>query len=320
MRRTGIVLVVCFASFAAACQDRASEAKKPGDSPPPPQSKNVTRVFSLQDGTSSFLYIQDGAGTPRRLTTRKTGWEMDGVLSPKGDVVAYAVSDGPEAKSEVWVSRIDGSHAHRVSAADDDATRPAFGPDGAFLLYAKSRFNGHYSPIARPRRHEFDVVKVTVDPDRSVAGAAPVDLTQQGFFDCRSLSISSDGERFLVSTSGYPIGDLIEEFEIASPLKIKRIFQPHVPGEPSGGPAFGQAAYTKDGMGIVFTAASQEKGRNFDYNIYQMSAITGGDLVQLTHLAGMIDGMSVGADGTVVFSNGGQLYALDPNTRELQHD
>jgi hypothetical protein len=230
------------------------------------------------------------------------------------------LADGPEAKSEVWVSRIDGSHAHRVSAAEEDAVMPAFAPDGKTLLYVKSRFNGHYSPIARPRRHQFDVVKVVIDPDASIAGSMPVELTQQEFFDLRSLSVSPDGERFLVSTSGYPIGDLLEEFEIAKPLKIKRIFQPHVPSQPPAGAVFGEAAYTNDGMGIVFNAATQGQNGTFDYNVYQMSDVTGGDLVQLTHRSGMIDQMNVSRDGTIFFSSGGQHYSIDPQTRQLQHD
>ena len=306
--------------FYTGCHGQVSEIRKPDDRPNSSGNKTAVRIFAVADGDSSFLYIQEGTGTSHRLTTRKSGWEADGVLSSKGDAVAYAMADGPEAKSEIWVSRIDGSHAHRVSAAEDDAVEPAFVPDSKFLLYVKSRFNGHYSPIARPRRHKFDVVKVMVDPDGPVAGAVPVELTQQEFFDLRSLSVSPDGQRFLVSTSGYPIGDLIEEFEIAKPLQIGRIFQPHVPSEPSTEVVFGEAAYTNDGMGIVFTAATEGKDGNFDYNVYQMSAVTGGHLVQLTHRSGMIDEMSVGRDGTIFFSGGGRRYSLDPHTRLLQQN
>lgn len=318
--RCRILFLFWTAVFCTGCYGQVSEIRKPDDSPNSSSNKTAVRVFGVVDGDSSFLYIQEGTGTSHRLTKRKSGWETDGVLSPKGDAVAYALADGPEAKSEVWVSRIDGSHAHRVSAAEDDAVNPAFGPDGKFLLYAKSRFNGHYSPIARPRRHKFDVVEVMFDPDGPIAGGVPVELTHQEFFDLRSLSVSPDGDRFLVSTSGYPIGDLIEEFEIAKPLQIWRIFQPHVPSEPSTEAVFGEAAYTNDGMGIVFTAATEGKDGNFDYNVYQMSDVTGGDLVQLTHRSGMIDEMSVGRDGTIFFSGGGQRYSLDPQTRLLQKD
>jgi hypothetical protein len=197
---------------------------------------------------------------------------------------------------------------------------PAFSQDGKTLFYVISRFTGNYSPIARPRRHKFDVVKVQIDPFGPVPGATPIELTHQAFFDLRSLAVSPNGESFLVSTSGYPIGSLIEEFDIANPLQIKKIFQPHVPSEPSSGASFGQAGYTPDGMEVVFTAATEGNGGMFDYNVYKMSDVTGGGVVELTHRTGMIDQMNVNRVGTIFFSADGQRYSLDPRTRSLQQD
>jgi dipeptidyl aminopeptidase/acylaminoacyl peptidase len=276
------------------------------------------QAYSEVVGGSSFIFVKppsEAAG--RRLTNRTGGWETEPTISPDGKVVAYALADGPNGKSEVWISHLDGTQAHRVSAPDEDALLPAFGPDSRLLLYVKSRFTGHYSPIARPRKHDFDIVKIVVDPDGPVAGAVPIELTQQHFFDMRSLSVSPDGQHFLLSTSGYPIGSLIEEFDLASPLEIKKIFQPHVPSEPGGGPSFGQAAYTPDGMSIIFTAATEGQGGMFDYNIYQMSDVTGAQLSQLTHHSGMIDTMTVGRDGTIFFSEGKMRYAFNPRARTV---
>jgi hypothetical protein len=74
-------------------------------------------------------------------------------------------------------------------------------------------------------------------------------------------------------------------------------------------------------MDIVFTAATEGPGGGtFDYNVYQMSGVTGGKLIQLTHHSGMIDKMTAGRDGTIFFSSGGQRYCLDPQTRALQID
>ena len=251
------------------------------------------------------------------MASRASGWEASRALSRSKTAVAYAVSNGPEGRSEVWVSRIDGSQARRVSAPEEDALMPAW-VDDKTLLYVKSRFTGNYSPVARPRRHELDVVEVVVDPDGPVAGAVPVELTNQHFFDLRSLSVSPDGKRFLISTEGYPIGSLIEEFDISKPLQTGRIFQPHVPSEPSSGAIFGQAAYIGDGMQIVFTAATEGKGGMFDYNVYQMSGVTGGELVKLTQHSGMIDDMTVGNDGTIYISAGGRRYSVDTRAHVLR--
>src|SRR5260370_2436774 len=133
---------------------------------------------------------------------------------------------------------------------------PSFAPDTKTLLYVKSRFNGHYSPIARPRRHKFDVVKVLVDADGPVAAASPIELTHQNFFDMHSLNVSSDGEHFLVSTSGYPIGSLIEELQIANPLEIHKIFQPHVPSEPSTAAQLSNAVFRHNAIHLIFTVTT----------------------------------------------------------------
>jgi Tol biopolymer transport system component len=274
-------------------------------------NSSSAQIYAANVDGESKIYVQPpGSGTAHRLTSRTRGWEEFPALSRSGSLVAYALSDGPEAKSEVWISQINGSRAHRVSTPEQDAFMPVFGADDHTLLFAISRFTGHYSPIARPRRHEFDIMKTIVDPDAPIASVAPIELTQQHFFDLRSLSVSPDGERFLLSTSGYPIGSLIEEFDVAKPLQIKRIFQPHVPGEPSTGASFGQAAYVGDGMQIVFTAAAEGKDGNFDYSVYQMSDVTGGELVTLAQHTGMIDDLTVGNDGTIYVTAGGKRLSL----------
>lgn len=318
-RWMGIVLTVMVLTCTA-CRSQTSSVGKAGASQATKKG-GTSRLAARVEGNSSFLYVEEpgNAGT-HRLTKRASGWETDGVLSPDGNAIAYAVAEGPEAKSEVWVSRFDGSHAHLVSAPNQDAMLPAFLPDGKALLYVISRFNGHYSPIARPRRHKFDVFKVAIDADGPVAGTTPTDLTQQEFFDLLSLSVSPDGQSFLVSTTGYPIGSLLEEFDIAKPLQIKRIFQPHVSGEPSMGAQFGQAAYSPDGMDILFTAATEGSDGNYNYNVYKMSGVTGGELAQLSHRSGMIDQMSVDKDGAVMLSAAGHDYTLDPHTGELKEE
>ena len=277
------------------------------------------QIFAIRSDGKSYVYVAvPSGGAARRLTTATSGWETDPVVSRSGNLVAYALSDGPEAKSQIWVSQIDGSHAHRVSSAEEDAIMPAFGSDDHLLVYVKSRFSGHYSPIARPRRHEFDLMKVLVDKDGPVAGAAPIELTEQHFFDLRSLSVSTDGERVLLSTSGYPIGSLFEEFDLAHPLQIKRIFQPHVPLQPSTGPEFGSAAYIHDGMDIVFAAATEGKSDSFDYNVYQMSDVTGGELIELAPHTGAIDGLTVLGNGQIVITSEGKRFVVDEKTRSLQ--
>lgn len=265
------------------------------------QQPNAHAVYAKSEGETSFVYVADGA-TSRRLTNVRNVWEADPVLSSDGRLIAYSSGPTQRERAEVWVAHIDGSHAHRISGSDQDALMPAFSPDGRTVFYVISRSFGHSSPIAASRRHDFDVMKIAVDPDQTIAGASPVEVTQSYFYDVQSLSVSPDGEQFLLSTSGYPIGGLLQEFRLDHPLHQHRIFQPHVPGESSMGPSFGQARYVGDGLEIVFTAAAEPAGGgNYDYNVYRVSEVTGGNLTQLTHHKGMIDSLSVTPHGGVGF-------------------
>ena len=262
------------------------------------------RVAAMPDGDDSFVFVLEAAGgKARRVTTQKHGVESDPVVSHDGKWIAFGYAASPEARSEVWVASVDGRKVFRVSGEDEDALMPAFGKEDRSLLYVRSAFTGHYSPIARARKHKFDVFEIKLGQDGRAAEAAPERLTQQEFFDLRSLSVSEDGASFLVSTSGYPIGSLIEEFDCDAPLRIKRIFQPHVEGAPEGTP-YGVARYA--GMRIIFTAASEPQPvGNFDYNVYTMSGITGGEVTALTKHRGMIDGMVV-QDGVGWFLDQGR--------------
>jgi hypothetical protein len=259
------------------------------------QSTNPTapKVTVILQGASSFIVLADGKGQQQhRLTTRTSGLEGQPALSQNGKLIAYSLAASPGGKSEVWIAPASGGDGTRVSSPDQDALTPAFAQADRSLLYVTSGFNGHYSPVARPRRHDFEINRIPIAPDGASPGATPIALTHQKFFDLRSLSVSDDGASFLISTTGYPIGDLFEEFDIASPDRIKKIFQPVVHGSPSIGVAYGRAAYV--GMNIVFEAASEPtKGGNFDYNLYEMSGATGGNLVQLTHHHGLIDDLSI---------------------------
>ncbi|HLB09694.1 MAG TPA: WD40 repeat domain-containing protein [Gemmatimonadaceae bacterium] len=251
------------------------------------------------------------------LITRDRGWETGGVINSDGKLLAYAVATAPLTKSEIWVSHLDGSGAQRVSGVDEDALLPAFGGDTHTVYYLKSTRLGHSSPIASERRHNFDVMSVSLD-DTGAPKAQPVQLTRQQMYDVSSLAISADGKRFLLSVNRYPKGSVLEEYDVDKPQHVRATFQPHVKGEVSNGPIFGEAAYARNGQDLVFIAATG--GFDFNYNIYELSATTGGDIVQLTQGEGIIESFAVDRDGTVFFRRAGHDYRIDPQTHAVSKE
>ena len=206
---------------------------------------------------------------------------------------------------------LDGSNPHPVTREDEDALHPVFSPDDKAIFYARSSWTGHHSPIAAPRRHDWNVYKKELDSESS---SAPQQLTNDSFYELNSLDVVADDVRpgktkILLSTSAYPIGALFEEIIPGAP-EGKKIFQPRVPNAPTTvGPSFGEARFTDGGMTIVFLAASEPPGGgNYDYNVYSMSDVTGSDLKQITHVSGMTTELHMLPPNNVSFVNAGIVH------------
>jgi len=288
--------------------------------PPPDGQQSISPVanealLSRSSGSSSFLYRKDlSGGAESRLTSAKGGIESEASFSHDGKNVVYTFAASPDSKAEVWVIGADGHNSRRISGQDQDALHPVFSPDDSTVYYGVSSFTGNHSPIARPARHEWDLYAISIRSDTG-AEVSPTQITHQSFYDLRSLDAVADGVKagevgLLISTTGYPIGDLIEQFVIGEPGRTG-IFQPHVPGQSSIGPSYGEARFIHNGMDVLFLAATDTTGGTYDYNVYSMSDVTGSEIKQLTHLKGMTTDLRVVPDGRATFINGGKVYALD---------
>jgi hypothetical protein len=313
---TGVIAVISFASSRSGGQQNLA----------PPEGQQAispvgdTVLVSQTSGSSSFLYRKGPSdGTSVRLTSASVGIESEANFSHNGKLVVYSFANSPDAKSAVWVVGTDGSNPHALTGKDVDALHPVFSSDDSKVLYAASSFTGHYSPIVRPARHDWDVFSIPVQAIATTASIVPTQITHASLYDLRSLDIVADplnqgGTKLLISTTGYPIGALLEEFNLGASGRDK-IFQPHVPGESSVGPAYGEARFIHDGMDILFLAATDTSGGNYDYNVYSMSDVTGSEIKQLTHLRGMTKELTVLPNGKATYVNGGKVYVLGINTQ-----
>ncbi len=310
-------------SFFASSRNRNQQNFAPPEGQQAVSPAGDVALSSKASGNSSFLYRKDpSSGANVRLTTASNGIESEASFSPDGKLVVYSYASSPDSKSEVWMVDADGRNPHRITGVEEDALHPVFSPDGAKVFYAASNFTGHYSPIVRPARHDWDVFSIPVQSNAVIAGALPTRVTHASFYDLRSLDIALDagnpgGTRLLISTTGYPIGALLEEFNLGGTGRDK-IFQPHVPGEPSMGPEYGEARFTHDGMDVLFLAASNTSGGNYDYNVYSMSDVTGAGIKQLTHLKGMTKELKLLPGGRATFVNDGVTEVLDISTQTVK--
>ena len=89
-------------------------------------------------GASLMARARPASDLPALGATRKitldAGLEVDPVLAPDGRTLAYAA--GPEGAMRIYVRRLDGGRAVRVSAeVPGDHRRPRWSPDGSRLLF-----------------------------------------------------------------------------------------------------------------------------------------------------------------------------------------
>ena len=285
-------------------------------SPPPEGQQTVSPngdvvLVSQANGNSSFLYRN---GTKQRLTPASSGIESEASFSHNGKLIVYSFASAPNAQSSIWVVDADGRNPHAITGSDEDALHPVFSPDDAKVFYASSGFTGHYSPVVRSGRHDWDIFSVPVQPDAGGTHSVPAQITHESFYDLRSLDIVSDkmdpSGKLLISTTGYPIGALLEE-RSTSVSGRNKIFQPHVKGEPQMGPSFGEARFIHKGMDVLFLAATNSSGGDYDYNVFSMSDVTGSEIRQLTHLTGMTTDLRVLPNGSATFTNNGTSYVLN---------
>jgi len=315
----GAIAIFFFARSASARQQNFA---------PPNGSQAISPVgntvlFSRTSGDSSFLYRKNPSdGSSVRLTSASIGIESEESFSHNGKLVVYSFATSPDSKSAVWVVGTDGSNPHALTGKDDDALRPVFSPDDSKVLYAVSSFTGNHSPVVRPARHNWDVFSIPVQSSATTTSGAATQITHGSFYDMQSLDVVADplnrgGAKLLISTTGYPIGALFEEFNLGASGRDK-IFQPHVPGESSVGPSYGEARFIHDGMDILFLAATDTSGGNYDYNVYSMSDVTGGEVKELTHLKGMTNELKVIPNGKATFVNGGTAFVLDIDSQSAK--
>jgi Tol biopolymer transport system component len=219
------VILIAAGTIAVVVFARSTSAKQQNFRPPDGNQAispvGNTVLYSQTSGNSSFLYRKnpsDGSGV--RLTSASIGIESEASFSHNGKLVVYSFANSPDAKSAVWVVGTDGSNPHALTGKGEDALHPVFSPDDSKVFYAVSSFTGNYSPVVRPARHDWDAFSIPVQSSATTANSAAAQITHASFYDIRSLDVVADplnqgGTKLLISTTGYPIGALLEEFNLA---------------------------------------------------------------------------------------------------------
>jgi len=190
------VIVIAAGAIALNFFAQSCSAKQQNFAPPEGQKAvsptSDTVLLSQTSGNSSFLYRKNPHdGTSVRLTSAAIGVESEASFSHNGKLVVYSFAKSADSKSAVWVVGIDGSNPHPLTGNDEDALHPVFSPDDSKVFYAASSFTGHYSPVVRPARHDWDVFSISLHSNATTVSIAPTQITHASFYDLLSLDIAA---------------------------------------------------------------------------------------------------------------------------------
>ncbi len=216
-----------------------------------PDGKTI--IFSHGNGNECSIYKADlASGHAKRLTKTHTGCESDPTFSPDGKLIAYSYISSADAKSALFVMNADGSDPHQISSGGSDDLYPIFANDTHAVYFARARYFGHYSPIAKKRRHDLDLFSI------DLRNGKVAETTEQHFFDAKSLCLSPDGKELLISTSRTD-RSLFEVYQIDKPQSAKRVIQAAIPDEPRAEVYWGDACYMPDGTSILAVVTSRDR-------------------------------------------------------------
>ncbi len=272
-----------------------------------PDGKTI--VFSHGNGNECLIYKADlASGHAKRLTKTPTGCESDPMFSPDGKLIAYSYISAPGAKSALFVMNEDGSNAHQISSGSSDDLYPIFAPDMHTVYFARARFFGQYSSIAKKRRHDLDLFSVDLKNNKVA------EITEQHFFDAKSLCLSPDGRELLISTSRDPVGSVFEAYQIDKPQSARRVVQAHVPDEPRAEVYWGDACYMPDGTSILAVVTSRNR-----CTIYVVNTETGTVGKPTDFRGDDATGIRSAPDGkTAIFVSENRLYRLNLQSHGIE--
>lgn len=103
-----------------------------------PRKRLVLYSISLDDLN---LYRVDGEGAPPKAISPSLALDSSPSLSPDGEWVAFRSERS--SSSEIWIARVDGSQAQKLTSYDGPVTgSPRWSPDGKWIAY-DTRVNGN---------------------------------------------------------------------------------------------------------------------------------------------------------------------------------
>jgi tol-pal system beta propeller repeat protein TolB len=188
--------------------------------------------------------------------------------SPRGNRIAFTVTDQNTGSGSIWVARADGTHRHRVTGHNWDASQPSWAPDGNEIVFI--RYSGGDTDVA--------IVDLATGDEHVVRNNSAFEFEPSWSPDGSLIAFSSD--RLAGRQNIYVIAP--------DGSNLVRLTDSDYDSQPNWSP---------DGTMIAFQSDRADPGNNYD--IYRMQA-DGSNVVRLTKLSGTDAHPSWSPNGTKI--------------------
>lgn len=223
----------------------------------------VGHINMKEDGTDSEIVLIDIASGTQRVMTSGHKNASSPRWSPNGDRLAFiaASSNEKEATPQVFVLRMDGGDAQKITDAPDGVEQFAWRPDGKMIAY------------------------VTPDPADKKAIAAHHDSFEVGDTDFLETAAAQASHVWLVSADG---GEAKRVTSGKWSLPI--VFPPSSPSSP--------LSWSPDGKSLLITKQETAEPGDGDQTTLQMLDIDSGKMTKLTSHANLESAGVLSPDGS----------------------
>jgi Tol biopolymer transport system component len=179
-------------------------------------------AVTLVNYKSFFIYrIPVDTGQANRITQNENGEEGGVTFSPDGKLMAYSYM--PTAGHQrIVITNMDGSNPRSIAESGTANLNATFAPTGRAIYFARS-----YPP---PHYHEWEIFSMRLD------GSDVRQLTRENFYHIGEPSTAPDGKSMILLTEKLDGPQQMAIYLLAHPETPTLSLQPHVPGEPRGGP------------------------------------------------------------------------------------
>ncbi|MGB7185661.1 MAG: hypothetical protein WBD21_03605 [Candidatus Acidiferrales bacterium] len=207
----------------------------------------VGHINMKEDGTGSEIVLIDIASGAQRVVTSGHKHASSPRWSPSGDRLAFTAMSGEEkdAAPQIFILRMDGGDAQKITNAPDGVEQFAWRPDGAMIAY------------------------VTPDPADKKAIEAHHDAFRVGDTDFLETAAAEPSHVWLISSDG---GEAKRVTSGTWSLPI--VFPPSPPSSP--------LSWSPDGKSLVITRQETAEPGDGDETTIQMLDVETGKMRKLT--------------------------------------